>query len=82
MIRHSSKYLGWYVIQAEIAIGEYCEEQVILYPITLESSDGGLIPFKCTQFPIWRLCFTMTINKAQGQTQSKSLIANNTNNVI
>ena len=54
------------VIEATIAMGQYKNESVFIPRIPLIPSDA-LIPFKRLQFPI-RLCFAMTINKAQGQT--------------
>lgn len=63
------KELRKYTIYAEIAVGKHLEKRVFLHPITLESSYGDTqgITFKRIQFPI-RLCLSMTINKAQGQT--------------
>ena len=54
------------VMEANIAMGQYKNESVFIPRIPLIPSDA-LIPFKRLQFPI-RLCFAMTINKAQGQT--------------
>ncbi|XP_059291269.1 uncharacterized protein LOC132044772 isoform X2 [Lycium ferocissimum] len=58
-----------HVISAKIASGDFKGKHVFIPRIPLLSSqDEKLpIPFKRTQFPI-RLCFAMTINKAQGQT--------------
>ncbi|XP_059285678.1 uncharacterized protein LOC132039153 [Lycium ferocissimum] len=58
-----------HVISATIASGDFKNTYVFIPRIPLLSSqDEKLpIPFKRTQFPI-RLCFSMTINKAQGQT--------------
>lgn len=58
-----------HVIDAEIAVGEHAGKRVFLPKIPLSPSDEDMFPFKMkrTQFPI-RLCFSMTINKAQGQT--------------
>ncbi|KAI3740150.1 hypothetical protein L2E82_30571 [Cichorium intybus] len=57
------------VIDAEIAVGQHAGKRVFLPKIPLCPSDDDLFPFKLKrkQFPI-RLCFAMTINKAQGQT--------------
>ena len=57
------------VICAKIASGDFKDTHVFIPRIPLLSSDDEKlpIPFKRTQFPI-RLCFAMTINKAQGQT--------------
>ncbi|KAI3515541.1 hypothetical protein L1887_14440 [Cichorium endivia] len=57
------------VIDAEIAVGEHAEKRVFLPRIPLCPSDEDMFPFKLKrkQFPI-RLSFSMTINKAQGQT--------------
>ncbi|XP_015161034.1 uncharacterized protein [Solanum tuberosum] len=58
-----------HVISAKIVSGDFKGKHVFIPRIPLLSSqDEKLpIPFKRTQFPI-RLCFAMTINKAQGQT--------------
>ncbi|XP_073130774.1 uncharacterized protein [Henckelia pumila] len=57
------------VIYAEISVGIHAGKAVFIPRITLETPHDNLssIPFKRKQFPI-RLCFVMTINKAQGQT--------------
>ncbi|XP_075500131.1 uncharacterized protein LOC142538719 [Primulina tabacum] len=57
------------VIYAEISVGTHAGKPVFIPRITLESphDDFSSIPFKRKQFPI-RLCYAMTINKAQGQT--------------
>ncbi|XP_009589393.1 uncharacterized protein [Nicotiana tomentosiformis] len=57
------------VISAKIASGDFKNTHVFIPRIPLLSSDDEKlpIPFKRTQFPL-RLCFAMTINKAQGQT--------------
>ena len=60
------KKLMPHIIEAEIAQGTYKSEIVLIPRIPLIPSDTT-IPFKRLQFPI-RLCFAMTINKAQGQT--------------
>ena len=59
------------VIDAEIAVGEHASKRVFLPRIPLCPSDDTMYPFKIKrkQFPV-RLCFAMTINKAQGQTIS------------
>ncbi|KAG5517414.1 hypothetical protein RHGRI_037973 [Rhododendron griersonianum] len=58
-----------HVIMAEIAIGEHQGDIVFIPRISLQPADAKLYPVQFTrrQFPI-RLCFAMTINKAQGQT--------------
>lgn len=57
------------VIYAEITVGQFAGKPVLLPRIPLLPAENESIPFKFkrTQFPI-RLCFAMTINKAQGQT--------------
>nr|KAJ0203108.1 hypothetical protein LSAT_V11C500246880 [Lactuca sativa] len=57
------------VIDAEIAVGQHAGKRVFLPRIPLSPSEDDTFPFKLKrkQFPI-RLCFAMTINKAQGQT--------------
>nr|XP_027082644.1 ATP-dependent DNA helicase PIF1-like [Coffea arabica] len=63
------KEFGNNVIHAEIACGSFRGKHVFIPRIPLQSSDDDFCstPFKRTQFPL-RLCFAMTINKAQGQT--------------
>ena len=58
-----------HVIDAEIAVGQHAGKRVFLPRIPLSPSDDDMFPFKLRrkQFPV-RLCFAMTINKAQGQT--------------
>ncbi|KAG5607148.1 hypothetical protein H5410_028640 [Solanum commersonii] len=58
-----------HVISAKIVSGDFKGKHVFIPRIPLLSSQVEKlpIPFKRTQFPI-RLCFAMTINKAQGQT--------------
>ncbi|KAG5539260.1 hypothetical protein RHGRI_019723 [Rhododendron griersonianum] len=58
-----------HVIMAQIAVGEHQGDIVFIPRISLQPSDAELYPVQFTrrQFPI-RLCFAMTINKAQGQT--------------
>ncbi|KAH7546812.1 hypothetical protein FEM48_Zijuj01G0240800 [Ziziphus jujuba var. spinosa] len=57
------------VINAEISIGEYRGKRVFLPRIPFMPIENvkDVLHFKRKQFPI-RLCFAMTINKAQGQT--------------
>ncbi|KAG5596918.1 hypothetical protein H5410_038150 [Solanum commersonii] len=57
------------VIHAEITTGEFATKQVFIPRIQLSPPENEGYPFKFIrkQFPI-RLCFAMTINKAQGQT--------------
>ncbi|XP_073129064.1 uncharacterized protein [Henckelia pumila] len=57
------------VIYAEISVGIHAGKPVFIPRITLETPHDNFtsITFKRKQFPI-RLCFAMTINKAQGQT--------------
>src|SRR5438128_5925036 len=56
-------------IDAEIMLGEHAGKRVFLPRIPLCPSDDEMFPFmfKRKQFPI-RVIFSMTINKAQGQT--------------
>lgn len=58
-----------HVISAKIASGDFQNKHVFIPRIPLLASEDEKlsIAFKRTQFPI-RLCFAMTINKAQGQT--------------
>ncbi|XP_031105495.1 ATP-dependent DNA helicase pif1-like isoform X5 [Ipomoea triloba] len=58
-----------HLISCLIAVGEYKGKHVFILRIPLEPSkdENCPIPFKRTQFPI-KICFAMTINKAQGQT--------------
>nr|XP_043620138.1 uncharacterized protein LOC122591985 [Erigeron canadensis] len=57
------------VIHAEIAFGDFAGKEVFIHRIPLQppTDEDCTVPFKRIQFPI-RLCFAMTINKAQGQT--------------
>ncbi|XP_021683807.2 uncharacterized protein LOC110667308 [Hevea brasiliensis] len=57
------------VIHAEITVGQHSGKHVFLPRIPLSPAKNERYPFqfKRKQFPI-RLCFAMTINKAQGQT--------------
>ncbi|KAL7093982.1 hypothetical protein ACP275_11G072600 [Erythranthe tilingii] len=63
------RQLGDNFIKAEIAVGDFKGDQVFIPRIPLESSSKLQCPisFKRMQIPV-RLCFAMTINKAQGQT--------------
>ncbi|XP_024993067.1 ATP-dependent DNA helicase PIF1-like [Cynara cardunculus var. scolymus] len=57
------------VIDAEIAVGQHAGKRVFLPIIPLCPFEDNMFPFKLKkkQFPV-RLSFSMTINKAQGQT--------------
>jgi len=70
-IRMVCKHFGHNVIQAEIAIRQHAGKKVLLHRIPLSPSENEEYPFQFRrkQFLI-RLCFAMTINKAQGQTIS------------
>ncbi|KAD4385908.1 hypothetical protein E3N88_26077 [Mikania micrantha] len=63
------KWFQHNVIDAEIAIGQHTGKRVFLPRIPLCPSEDDMFPFKLKrkQFPI-QLSFSMTINKAQGQT--------------
>uniref|UniRef100_A0A803PDK8 ATP-dependent DNA helicase n=1 Tax=Cannabis sativa TaxID=3483 RepID=A0A803PDK8_CANSA len=63
------RHLSQNVIDAEITSGDHMGQRVFLPRISFTPIDGErtVFPFKRTQFPV-RLCFAMTINKAQGQT--------------
>ncbi|KAL4585972.1 hypothetical protein LXL04_010600 [Taraxacum kok-saghyz] len=69
MDKLSSGWIKPHVIDAEIAVGQHAGKRVFLPRIPLSPSDDDMFPFKLRrkQFPV-RLCFAMTINKAQGQT--------------
>ncbi|KAG5524309.1 hypothetical protein RHGRI_031096 [Rhododendron griersonianum] len=58
-----------HVIVAQIAVGEHQGDIVFISRISLQPTDVKLYPVQFTRrrFPL-RLCFAMTINKAQGQT--------------
>ena len=57
-----------YVLEAEIATGPFAGTTVLIPKVTLTPNENrSPILFKRTQFPV-RLAFSMTINKAQGQT--------------
>ncbi|EPZ34209.1 hypothetical protein O9G_004325 [Rozella allomycis CSF55] len=66
--------LGANIIDAEIALGKFKCQSVFILLIVLSPSQTTL-PFvlRRKQFPV-RLCFAMTINKAQGQTLKKVAI--------
>ncbi|XP_073300637.1 uncharacterized protein [Primulina huaijiensis] len=57
------------VIHAEIIVGHHTGKHVFIprIPISPAENEGYPFQFRRKQFPI-RLCFAMTINKAQGQT--------------
>ncbi|XP_075499060.1 uncharacterized protein LOC142537425 [Primulina tabacum] len=57
------------VIHAEITVGHHAGKHVFIPRIPLSPAENEGYPFQLRrkQFPI-RLCFAMTINKAQGQT--------------
>ncbi|XP_075492481.1 uncharacterized protein LOC142530533 [Primulina tabacum] len=57
------------VIHAEITVGHHTGKHVFIprIPLSPAENEGYPFQFRRKQFPI-RLCFTMTINKAQGQT--------------
>ena len=57
-----------HVIHARIAVGNFVDKEVFIPRICLHCCDDQVypIPFKRSQFPV-RLCFAMTINKAQSQ---------------
>ncbi|KAL7106090.1 hypothetical protein ACP275_07G089500 [Erythranthe tilingii] len=57
------------VIDAEIVFGQHTRKHVFIprIPLSPAENEGYPFKFKRKQFPI-RLCFAMTINKAQGQT--------------
>ena len=57
------------IIHAQIVVGDFAGKDVFIHRISLEppTDEQYPVPYKRTQFPI-RLCFAMTINKAQGQT--------------
>lgn len=57
------------VINAEIVFGQHSGKHVLIprIPLSPTENEGYLFHFKHKQFPI-RLCFVMTINKAQRQT--------------
>ena len=63
------KSLKHNIIDAVISSGEFAGKQVFLHRICfrVENDPNSPISFERMQFPI-RLCFAMTINKAQGQT--------------
>nr|XP_027098886.1 ATP-dependent DNA helicase RRM3-like [Coffea arabica] len=68
-IRLIYKSLSKHVIHAQIAVGDFAGKDVFIHRIPLQppTDEQYPIPYIRTQFSI-RLCFAMTINKAQGQT--------------
>ncbi|XP_022845372.1 ATP-dependent DNA helicase PIF6-like [Olea europaea var. sylvestris] len=58
-----------YIVANEIIVGQHSRKQIFLphIPLTLPNDEGYPFKFKRQQFSV-RLCFAMTINKAQGQT--------------
>jgi ATP-dependent exoDNAse (exonuclease V), alpha subunit - helicase superfamily I member len=60
-------HLGQHCIEARILGGDFNNQIWLLPQIKLTTTEGQF-PFilVCKQFPI-RLCFAMTVNKAQGQ---------------
>ena len=56
------------ILHCEVLTGSHCGQQVLIPRLRLAPSDANL-PFvlQRTQFPL-RLCYSMTINKSQGQT--------------
>nr|XP_027082481.1 ATP-dependent DNA helicase PIF1-like [Coffea arabica] len=63
------RQLRRHTICAEIAFGQHKGKKIFIPRIPLQTPDNEKngIPFIRRQFPV-RLCFAMTINKAQGQT--------------
>lgn len=57
------------VIHAKIVVGQYVGKHVFIprIPLSPAENERYLFIFKRKQLPV-RLCFAMTINKAQGQT--------------
>lgn len=66
------KEFNTHMIVAQIAVGENEDNTVFIPRIPLQPSDPQLYPieFSRRQFPV-KLCYAMTINKAQGQTLKK-----------
>ncbi|KAF8083896.1 hypothetical protein N665_0747s0009, partial [Sinapis alba] len=60
-------YIGEHVLEAEIVTGSHIGKRVMIPRVVL-LQDETRLPFilRTRQFPI-RLCYTMTINKSQGQ---------------
>ncbi|KAI8561963.1 hypothetical protein RHMOL_Rhmol04G0381700 [Rhododendron molle] len=66
------KEFNAHMIVAQIAVGENKGNTIFIPRIPLQPSDPQLYPveFSRRQFPV-KLCYAMTINKAQGQTLKK-----------
>ena len=68
-IRLICRNLSRNAIHAQIVVGDYARKDVFIHRISLEPPTDEQYPilYKITEYPI-RLCFAMTINKAQEQT--------------
>ena len=67
--RLTVKSLNKNIIHTTISFGEFFEKDVFIHRIPMQplAEVQYPVPYKMSQFPV-RLCFVMTINKAQGQT--------------